>query len=152
MFNSKDGEPTTVTYLALNKVDYKPAIHKDYKAGQGKICKTIVGTALADVTDHATCKAACVKAAAADDKTKAGKSCCSIDFAAVAADDAAKPVCILGEGDATSAATNLSAFSGHLIMTDAVAPVVPDEVDGDSAIRVAMGSLALAATTAMLSF
>ena len=147
LFNSADGTPATHTYLAMDGKDWKaPPIHKDFKAGAGKICKTKVGESIAAVTDHATCKAGCAKAAALSDDTKKGKSCCSYNLSTTEPGD-----CILGKGDETIPEP-ISVYSGSSIMTDATFEEVPDEVVADSAIRVAMGSLVLAATTAMLSF
>ena len=152
LFNSADGTPATHTYLAMDGKDWEvseaPPIHKDFKAGQGKVCKNNMGVVDGsqyigvDATDHATCKAACAKTAASNITLKKGKSCCSYNLSS------GTGKCTLATGEDTIAEP-ISFYSGSSIMTDAA--FEGDEV-ADSAIRVAMGSLVLAATTAMLSF
>ncbi len=106
------------------------------------------------MADHAACKAGCAKEAASNDKSKAGDSCCSItykDANSLTDSIVGKTECVLAEGKDT-VDEKKNPMSGYVLLTDGVAPDAAEEGDGNSALRVAIGSLALAATTAMLSF
>merc|ERR1712167_198328 len=113
----------------------------------GKVCKTKVEV-IADVTDHETCKAGCAKAAKANDKTKKGDSCCSLNYSSATA----AGECLLGEGKETVDELE-SLHSAFILMTDAAFEEIKEESDGDSdSAKKLAASIAAIATTAMLSF